>query len=268
MTPSTPLHGRTAIVTGALGLIGQEHCRALAQAGANVVVCDLDAIRAVAFAQELGDRHAGLGVDVTNPGSVAAMVERVIGRFGSIEVLVNNAAVNDMVEQPSLAAELSRFEHYPLALWKRVLDVNVTGVFLCCQAVAPIMAERRGGSIINIGSTYGVVAPDQRLYRQPDGSQAFYKSAAYPTSKGAVVMLTKYLATYYGHCGVRVNTLSPGGVENGQPEHFVAAYGERTPLGRMASAADYAGSLIFLASDASAYMTGHNLVVDGGWTAW
>jgi len=212
--------------------------------------------------------HAGKGLDITNPGSLTALRADLLKRHGAIDILVNNAAINDMVENPTQAAELSKFENYPLTLWKRVLDVNVTGVFLCCQVFGTGMAEKGSGSIINIASTYGVVAPDQSIYKTPDGEQPFFKSAAYPTSKGAVIMLSKFLATYWGSKGVRVNTLSPGGVENNQAPYFIENYSAKTPLGRMAAPNDYMGALIFLASDASAYLTGHNLLVDGGWTAW
>lgn len=262
------LDGKVAIVTGATGLIGRNHCRALADAGAIVIACDLDSSAASVVAASLGSAHLGRGLDVTNPGSLSALREELLAQFGTIDILVNNAAINDMVENPELAAELSKFENYPLTLWKRVLDVNVTGVFLCCQVFGTVMAERGSGSIINIASTYGVVAPDQSIYKTPDGEQPFFKSAAYPTSKGAVVMLSKFLATYWGSKGVRVNTLSPGGVENNQASHFIDNYSQKTPLGRMAAPSEYMGALVFLASDASAYMTGHNLLVDGGWTAW
>jgi NAD(P)-dependent dehydrogenase (short-subunit alcohol dehydrogenase family) len=230
------LTGNVAIVTGAAGLLGREHCRALADAGATVIAADLDERVAKRVAEELGLAN-GIGLDVANPGSVASLRDAVLQTHGTIDVLVNNAAVNDMVENPTLASELSRFEKYPLSLWKRVMDVNVTGVFLCCQHIAPVMANQGRGSIINIASTYGVVAPDQSIYRTPDGHQPFYKSAAYPTSKGALIMLTKFLATYYGDKGVRVNALSPGGVENTsctttrQKHHSVEWRHQRTTVG-------------------------------------
>lgn len=269
MTPSMfDLSGRIAVVTGAAGLLGNAHCEALASAGATVIACDLDMVSAAAVANRIGPQHVGIGVDVTDEGDVQQMTEHIVERFGRIDVLVNNAAINDMVEHPTLLAERSMFEQYPLDLWRRVLDVNITGSMLCCRIIGSVMVRQGSGSIINIASTYGVVAPDQSIYQQPDGTQRFFKSAAYPVSKAGVIMLSKYLATYWGSMGVRVNTLSPGGVENGQDDYFVQQYSKHTPLGRMADVHSYQGALLFLASDASTYMTGHNLVVDGGWTAW
>jgi NAD(P)-dependent dehydrogenase (short-subunit alcohol dehydrogenase family) len=262
------LRDRTAVVTGAAGLLGRRHCAALALAGANVVATDLDADGCAASAATLvdGARSMACAADVTNLESLRALRARVLERFGRIDVLVNNAALDEKVER-SGAAPVG-FEELPLEVWERALRVNVTGVFLCCQVFGGAMAQAGRGSIVNVASTYGVVAPDQSLYLRPDGVQALYKSAAYPTTKAALLGLTRYLAAWWGRAGVRVNALSPGGVENGQAGWFVERYAARTPLGRMAEPSDYEGALVFLASDASAYMTGANLIVDGGFTTW
>lgn len=264
------LQGKVAIVTGALGLLGKQHCRALAEAGTSVVVTDLDEHMTVTFAAELQEQYGhgtlGLAADITAQDSVEHLHRAAIGRFGKVDVLVNNAAVDDVFKGTS--AEIIRFENYSLELWRRSIDVNLTGTFLCSQIIGSEMARRGSGSIVNIASTYGVVAPDQSLYKRPDGSQTFFKSPAYPATKAAVISLTKYLAGYWGREGVRVNCLSPGGVENSQENYFIRNYSARTPLGRMAKPDDYKGAIVFLASDASNYMTGANLVVDGGWTVW
>ncbi len=262
------LKGKTAIVTGALGLLGMQHCFALAEAGASVIVCDLNENLCKKFSGELGINSIGVGVDITDYSSVQNLLETTLKEFFTVDILVNNAAINDKFEEAGSAAELSKFENYPLELWNKSLNVNLTGMFICCQVIGTEMARRNSGSIINIASTYGIVAPDQSLYKDKNGHQRFYKTAAYPVTKGAVISFTKYLAAYWGNKGVRVNALSPGGVENFQDEFFIDNYSRRTPLGRMAKAADYKGSLIFLASDASQYMTGANLVVDGGFTIW
>jgi NAD(P)-dependent dehydrogenase (short-subunit alcohol dehydrogenase family) len=258
------LDGKVCIVTGALGLIGKTLASALAEAGGRVVITDLDHGACVDRAHALGGA-LGHGADITKSESVASLLAATLDRFGRVDVLINNAAIDEKVEA---GAADSRFENYPLDRFRRLMDVNVGGTFTCCQVIGGAMARHGGGSIINVASIYGIVAPDQALYRRADGTQAFYKSAAYPTSKAAVLGLTRYLAAYWGHAGVRVNALSPGGVENGQDAGFVARYSARTPLGRMASTADYAGAAVFLASDASGYMTGANLVVDGGFTIW
>lgn len=262
------LNNKTAIVTGALGLIGKEHCKALSEAGANVIVADINEESCSNFAKTLQTESIGLSFDVTNPDSIKILRDKVLGKFKHIDILVNNAAINDMFENPKAAAEQSKFENYPLELWQKSVDVNLTGVFLCSQILGIEMAKQKYGSIINVASTYGISAPDQSLYIKEDGTQTFYKPPAYSATKGAVIMFTKYLAAYWGKEGVRVNTLTPGGVENNQDEFFIKKYSDKTMLNRMAQPNDYKGALVFLASDASKYMTGANLVVDGGWTAW
>lgn len=267
-TPLFDLTGKVAVVTGATGLLGREHCFALRNAGATVVAADLEEGSTETFAKELGGESIPLTLDVSSKKSVESGWREVKKCFDRIDILVNNAAINDKFETPALAAENSKFENYPLELWQKMLEVNVTGVFLCAQVFGQAMAQRKQGSIINIASTYGLVGPNQDLYRRPDGSQPFYKSPSYSTTKGAVISFTRFLAAYWGNVGVRVNTLSPGGVENSQDPYFIDAYSERTPLKRMACPQDYRGAIVFLASDASSYMTGANLIVDGGWTAW
>lgn len=262
------LKDKVAIVTGALGLIGKNHCIALSEAGANVIVCDLDEVECKTFASSLSTKSIGVGVDITNKISVENLRDKTLNEFGRIDVLINNAAINDMFENPKVAAEQSMFENYPLDMWQKSLDVNVTGTFLCSQVIGNEMAKAGKGSIINVASTYGLVGPDQSIYKKPDGTQSFYKSPAYPATKGAIVNFTRFLAAYWGDKRVRVNTLTPGGVENNQDEYFINNYSAKTPLGRMALPTDYKGAIIFLASDASSYMTGANLIVDGGWTAW
>jgi NAD(P)-dependent dehydrogenase (short-subunit alcohol dehydrogenase family) len=261
------LEGKTAIVTGGTGLIGKKHCEALSAAGADVIVADIDLNSTQEFAESLGKNALGISLDVTNSESLEKAKSEILTKFGTIDILVNNAAINDMFENPAMAAELSAFEKYPIESFRKSLEVNVLGVFLCSQIFGSEMAKQGSGSIINVASTYGMVGPDQNIYKNKAGEQTFFKSPSYPTTKGAVLNFTRYLAAYWGKNGVRVNTLSPGGVENSQDDFFVQQYSAKTLLGRMAQPTDYQGALIFLASDASAYMTGANLVVDGGWTA-
>jgi len=264
------LERRVALVTGALGLLGKEHCRALSRSGVRVVAGDLDGRATRAFASaleaETGVPALGAALDVTDTLSITAVEAATRAGFGPIDILVNNAGINDRVEDPTSGG--FPFEGYPLEAWDRVMRVNVTGTFLCCQIVGTGMVRSGRGSIINIASTYGLVAPRPTLYQGSDGQPRFFKSPAYPTSKGAVLAFTRYLAAQWGPTGVRVNALVPGGVENGQRPSFRSRYSEHTPLGRMARPDDYHGALLFLASDASSYMTGAHLVVDGGWTAW
>ncbi|MBT8387758.1 MAG: SDR family NAD(P)-dependent oxidoreductase, partial [Ignavibacteria bacterium] len=181
------LKGRIAVVTGALGLIGKNHCKALCETGANVIVCDLDEIKCKEFALTLSEKSSGVGVDITKKDSILNLKDEIIKKFSKVDILVNNAALNDSFENPRAAKELSMFENYPLELWQNSLDVNVTGMFLCSQIIGTMMAERGSGSIINIASTYGISAPDQSIYKNDTGEQTFYKSASYPVTKGAVI---------------------------------------------------------------------------------
>ncbi len=262
------LEGKVAVVTGALGLLGKNHCQALSEAGANVVAVDLNESECRKFAESLPTKSMGVECNITKENSVKKLRAETLTKFNKIDILVNNAAINDMFENPNAAADKSKFENYPIDLWQKSLDVNLTGTFLCSQILGTEMAISGKGSIINIASTYGLVAPNQSIYKKENGDQAFYKSPSYPVTKGAIISFTRFLAAYWGKKGVRVNTLSPGGVENKQEDYFIKNYSEHTPLGRMAQPTDYKGAIIFLASDASSYMTGANLVVDGGWTAW
>ncbi len=262
------LSNKVAVVTGALGLLGKQHCYALIEAGASIVACDLDQSSLNDFVEELGNNSVGVYTDITSIESLTNLKNIILDKYGHIDILVNNAAINDKFENPNQTAELSKFENYPLDLWKESLNVNLTGTFLCSQVLGSEMAKQGEGNIINIASTYGIVAPDQSLYQDENGNQKFYKTVSYPVTKAAVIALTKYLATYWGNKNVRVNSLSPGGVENSQDDFFINNYSKKTPLGRMAFPTDYKGALIFLASDASSYMTGANLVVDGGFTIW
>ncbi len=258
VSQSFSLAGRTAIVTGAAGLLGRRHCQALAQAGARVVATDLDLAASEKLVAELGGDAFAVEADLCCRDSVRKLADTILERCDHIDVLVNNAALNDKVEAPGTGLETSRVENYPLDHWQRALDANLTGPFLCCQVIGAEMARAGTGSIINLGSTYGLVAPDQSLYRDPDGAQRFYKSPVYPATKAALLGLTRFLAAYWGAAGVPVNALSPGGVENAQDDYFIAEYSRRTPLGRMAQPGDFMGALVFLASDASRYVTGAN----------
>ena len=264
------LTGRTTLVTGATGILGRRFCGALAAHGANVAVCDLRTDDVEALAEELqrghGIRAKGVVCDVSDRDSVASAVASIVETFGRIDVLHNNAASKSR----DLEAFFAPFEDYSLEQWREIMAVNVDGMFLMAQAVGGHMRKSSvRGSIIQTASIYGVVGPDQRIY---EGSHYLGRTintpAVYAASKAAVVGLTMYLSTYWGSSGIRVNTLTPGGVASGQNEEFQQRYSARTPLGRMAEPDEMTGALIYLASDASSYVTGQNIIVDGGWTAW
>jgi len=265
------LAGRTALVTGGAGLLGKQFTRALGQAGAKIVVADLGLAAAKDHAERLiseGIDALPVQVNVTSPESVSEMVHSAVKKFSSLDVLVNSAALDPKFDPENLGAQSANaFETYPLESWQQAIDVNLTGMFLASQAAARQMVSQGNGVIINICSTYGLVGPDQRLYERPDGPRQ-YKPVYYTVSKAGVLGLTRYLATYYAGKPIRVNALTPGGVYNQHDDTFLKAYSARTVMGRMANLDEMDGAIVFLASDASSYMTGSNLVVDGGWTAW
>lgn len=267
------LKGRAAVVTGGAGLLGKEFCRTLAEAGACVGVVDLNARAAekvVSALAKAGYQAKAFPTDVTDPKSVAAAVAGVLKEFGRLDILVNSAALDPKFDSDAAKRGITpgSFEDYPLADWNAALSVNLTGPFLMAQACAKPMLERgKQGSIINICSTYGLNGPDQRIYVK-DGKRVAYKPVYYTVTKAGVLGFTRYLAAYYAGTQIRVNALTPGGVFNDHEDYFVQNYSTKTILGRMARRDEMNGALLFLASDASSYMTGGNLVVDGGWTAW
>ena len=270
------LDGRVALVTGGAGLLGRGYCEALLQAGARVVIGDLDGARAQALAAELGcERTLAQKLDVTSEDSVGQAVNAAVERFGTLDVLVNNAAltVRGGSERLAPADYFAPFEDYKREVWDLAVSVNLTGMLLCAQAAGRQMLSQNppGGVMVNVASTYGVVAPDQRLYegvRSPYADSGFNTPVSYAVTKTAVLGLTRYLATYWGSKNIRVNALTPHGVFDNHDEAFVRNFVYRSPLGRMARNDEYRGALLFLVSDASSYMTGANLIVDGGWTAW
>ena len=264
------MDGKVALVTGGAGLLGKEFCRALAEAGGMVYLADRNPAlieRSLDELKEFGGLVQGLEVDVTNPASVKAVVEKIVSQSHTLDVLVNSAALDPKFDPEHPRFYDNAFEDYPLSSWQDGLSVNLTGAFLASQAAARQMVKQNSGSIINMCSTYGLVGPDQRVYEER-GKPRTYKPVFYSVTKSGILGFTRYLAAYYANTGIRVNALSPGGVENNHEEQFVTNYSSRTILGRMAHRDEMSGALLFLASDASSYMTGSNLIVDGGWTAW
>jgi NAD(P)-dependent dehydrogenase (short-subunit alcohol dehydrogenase family) len=263
---SLRLDGKVALVTGGAGILGRQFCTGLALAGARVAVVDVDAEAACDLASSLGEEAAGFGCDVADAASVRDCVEAVVARFGTIDVLHNNAATKGTDPR----AFFTPFEDYPLDVWREVMSVNIDGMFLMAQAAGKVMlAGARGGAIVQTASIYGLVGPDSRIYEGSEylGGQ-INTPAVYSASKAAVIGLTRWLATHWARDGIRVNCLVPGGVSSGQNSVFSQRYAERVPLGRMAESGEMVPALLYLCSDASSYVTGQVLAVDGGWTAW
>ena len=264
------LKGKNAIVTGGAGILGSHFCRGLADAGANVAIVDINEQGAIKLAQEIevtyNVRAFAIYCNITSEQSVKEMVEQVKAEFGKIDILHNNAAG----KSSNLEAFFATFEEYDLEQWKEIMSANLDSMFLVAKHVGKVMKEQGvGGSIIQTASIYGLMGPDNRIY---EGSYYLDRQintpAIYSASKGGVVALTKYLATYWAKDRIRVNTITPGGVESGQNEIFKNNYSNRIPLGRMANPEEMVGALIYLASNASSYVTGQNILVDGGLSAW
>lgn len=266
------LTGRVAVVTGGAGLLGVRHAEAIASHGGVPVLADVRgedaAARAEAISSAFGVPAIGLGCDITRRDAVETLHRAVMDRLGRVDILVNNAANNPKVEAPG--RDFSRFEHFTLEQWNADVAVGLTGAFLCAQVFGTAFARQGHGAIVNISSEYGIIAPDQRLYHRegvPADEQPV-KPVTYTVVKSGLHGLTIYLATYWAEAGVRVNTITLGGVEHGQPADFLARASSRIPKGRMAQPHEFQGALVYLCSDASSFVTGANLVVDGGKSVW
>jgi NAD(P)-dependent dehydrogenase (short-subunit alcohol dehydrogenase family) len=266
------LTGKTALITGAAGLLGMEHAAALLESGATAVLTDMSAAALDAAAQRLSERHDRARIltavmDVTDPAAIGAVAEMLSGRGLRVDILVNNAAIDPKVKGDQGVVETSRLEHFPLDQWNLQVAVGLSGAFLCSQVFGSAMSrDGKGGVILNIASDLSVFAPDQRLYRKDGLSDELQpvKPVTYSVIKAGLIGLTRYLATYWADKGVRCNALSPGGVYNGQGEEFVQRLTSLIPLGRMADKDEYRAAVQFLCSDASVYMNGQNIVMDGG----
>ena len=268
------LDGKIIVITGAIGLLGRKHAEAVACYGGTPILLDLSQQAVDDFSNELNEKYKvgsiGFAIDITNENSIENNVGQLIKKFGKIDGLVNNAANNPKVED-SEKVNFSRLENFPIDIWSDDIAVGLTGSFLCAKYYGFAISENpNGGSIVNISSDLGLIAPDQRLYVKDgvDESLQNVKPVTYSVVKTGLIGLTRYLATYWADKNIRVNTLSPGGIENGQNKEFIKKYSARIPMNRMAEQDEMVGALIFLASDASSYVTGQNLIVDGGLSSW
>lgn len=258
------------VITGGLGQLGRQYTKDLMSVGCRVAIIDVVTLSDVHTESEFFEsskRLISIKADVTQRESLENALKIIKEVWGIPHGLVNNAAIDSPPDAP--IAENGPFENYPVSSWDKILDVNLKGPFLCSQVFGGSMAEVERGSIVNISSIYGMVSPDQRIYDyRAQELRNFYKPVTYSVSKSGLLNMTKYLATYWAKKNVRVNTLSLAGVFNNQDAQFLQGYCSRVPVGRMAGVDEYSGALIFLLSKASSYMTGANLVIDGGWTAW
>ena len=261
------LRNKTIVLTGSAGRVGSRFSEILSKAGANLILVDKDIEKNEKLYKKLKKQYKTncfvSNIDITNTNEIDDLVKAILKKYSKIDVLINNA---HFVPRDDPNRDVP-FEKYPYELWQKTISENLNGIFICCQKFGKIMVKQKNGSIINISSIYGIVGPDQRIY----GKSRLNSPPFYSATKGAIVNLTKYLASYWGKNNVRVNTLTLGGIYDKKlhvNNEFVKKYSEKTMLGRMSQASDYDGAILFLASDLSSYMTGANLIVDGGWTAW
>jgi NAD(P)-dependent dehydrogenase (short-subunit alcohol dehydrogenase family) len=268
------LDGKIIVITGAIGLLGRKHAEAVACYGGTPILLDLSQQAVDDFSNELNEKYKvgsiGFAIDITNENSIENNVGQLIKKFGKIDGLVNNAANNPKVED-SEKVNFSRLENFPIDIWSDDIAVGLTGSFLCAKYYGFAISENpNGGSIVNISSDLGLIAPDQRLYVKDgvDESLQNVKPVTYSVVKTGLIGLTRYLATYWADKNVRCNAMCPGGVENGQPEEFLKEVNARIPMGRMANADEYQGTLLWMLSDASSYLNGAVIPVEGGRTTW
>ncbi|MEO8992296.1 MAG: SDR family oxidoreductase [Nitrosospira sp.] len=266
------LTDRVVLISGATGLLGKEFALAAASAGAQLVLGDLKTDNLESLKSEIASIYPNTktwiqALDVTDTDSCRSIVQSCETRFNRLDAVIHSAAIDPKFERGSDTASFSKFTKFPKELWQSSLDVNLTGAFLFTQAACEIMEKSGKGSVIFLGSNYGLVGPDQRIYKKAGQEHQTYKPAVYSVCKAGLLGLTKFLAAYYMNTAIRVNLLTPSGVGNQHDDEFIKNYSSRTILGRMSEKNEYRGAAIFLASDASSYMTGANLVMDGGWTA-
>ena len=264
------LEGRNIVITGASGLLGSQYANTLSSAGANIILLDINTAKneklKSSLVQKYKNKISAYTLDISDQTEVNKTSKKIMKDFKKIDGLINNAAYTSKGAKEKSDNAFGSFENFPIDIWQKSLDINLSGVFFCSQAFGKIMAKQGKGVIVNIASTYGLVGADQRIY----GKSGLNLPISYAATKGAIVNFTRYLAAYWHGKNIRVNTLSPGGVmdKTYQEKTFIKKYSEKTILGRMANKDEYNGAMIFLISDASSYMTGANLVVDGGWTSW
>jgi NAD(P)-dependent dehydrogenase (short-subunit alcohol dehydrogenase family) len=268
------LTNKTVVITGGAGLLGQMYAETVAEAAGNVVLVDINGSLATKATKVISDKYnvkaLGIKADITNKNDVEKMLECILEEFGGVDVLINNAANNPKVKKGDKDTGFNRFERFSLDQWDADIKVGLTGSFLCCQVIGSEMAKQGRGVILNISSDLGIIAPDQRIYRKksvPDEMQSV-KPVSYSAVKHGIIGLTKYLATYWANKNIRVNTLCPGGVYNDQPADFVKKLTNLIPMDRMARKDEYGAAVLFLISEASSYMTGSTVVIDGGRTCW